>query len=257
MRLSSSRSSRYLVAALACAGLSLASARAAEPVPMAPADPAPGGAMTAAMDPTTDVQTEVETPEEEATKVYHDRIVTLGLKLGAAINAFNTLGAAFTPELEVGVLLPPLDQSFEIFLAGRFASASDEGDMAPDARLPGGAGDGGIAHWSVTRTDFSLGLGLRYRIPIDGAFTPYLAAGMRAYFLSTEVEGDANDQPFGKNEETGTAFGFMFQLGGEYALGPGALLLELAVNGAALDQTILADTNVSSFDIYLGYRFFF
>jgi len=205
------------------------------------------------MAPSTEVQTGSETSEEEAPKVYHDRLIVLGLKVGAAINAFNTMGAAFTPELEVGVRLPPLDQSFEIFVAGRFASASDDGDMTPDARLPGA----GIAHWSVTRTDFSLGLGLRYRIPIDGAFTPYLAAGMRAYFLSTEVEGDANEQSFGKNEETGTAIGFMFQLGGEYALGPGGLLLELAVNGAALNQTILADTNVSSFDIYLGYRFFF
>ena len=34
-------------------------------------------------------------------------ILALGLKLGGAINAFNTMGAAFTPELEVGLLLPP------------------------------------------------------------------------------------------------------------------------------------------------------
>ena len=84
-----------------------------------------------------------------------------------------------------------------------------------------------------------------------------VALGARLFLLDTEVEGEADGEPFGKNNETGTAFGFLFQLGGEYALGPGALLLELAINGAPLDQTILADTNASSFDIYLGYRLFF
>lgn len=180
-------------------------------------------------------------------------ILALGLKLGGAINAFNTMGAAFTPELEVGLLLPPLDQSFEVFLAARYAAPSDEGTTDPDPRLPGD----GIASWTVTRSELALGLGLRYRVPLDGPFTPYLAAGMRLYLLSTEVAGEAGDEPFGKNEETGSALGFLFQLGGEYALGPGALLLELAINGAPLDQTILADTNASSFDVYLGYRFFF
>lgn len=191
--------------------------------------------------------------EEEPSKVYHDKLITVGLKLGGAINVFNTLGPSFTPELEVGVLLPFLEQSFELFIAGRWAAPTDEGEIDPDPRLPGD----GIASWSVTRNELSLGFGLRYRIPIEGALTPYVGAGLRVYLLRTEVEGSAGGQPFGKNEETGTATGFLFQLGGEYALGPGAILLELAINGAALDQTILADTNVSSFDIYAGYRFMF
>lgn len=229
---------------------------AAEPEPMPEPAPAPLEAPLEAPSEVPGPTVEETTPEPEeddADKVYDDRIVSVGLKLGAAINAFNSLGAAFSPELEVGVLLPPLDQSFEVFLSARWAAPSDEGDSAPDPRLPGD----GVAHWAVTRNELALGLGLRYRIPLEGAFTPYLAAGMRVYLLSTEVEGDAGGEPFGKNEETGTALGFLFQLGGEYALGPGALLLELAVNGAALDQTILADTNVSSFDVYVGYRFFF
>jgi hypothetical protein len=222
--------------------LSIASVHAAEPAPadpLAPVEPAP---------------TVVEEAEEPpADKVYARKLVDIGLKLGGAINAFNSLGAAFTPELEVGFLLPPLDQAFEIFLAARWSAPSDEGKSDPDARLPGD----GVASWSVTRNELSLGLGLRFRIPVEGKLTPYVGAGARLYLLDTEVEGEAAGEPFGTNNETGTAFGFLFQLGAEYELGPGAILLELAVNGAALDQTILADTNVSSFDIYAGYRLFF
>jgi hypothetical protein len=247
----------FAVTGALIAGLALApsSARAADPGPV-PTNPAPNESPMAPMgqeEPAPAVEESMTRPEEEPSKVYHGRLVVLGLKLGAAINAFNTLGPAFTPELEIGFLLPFLEQSFEVFVSGRWAAPSDEGKMDPDPRLPGD----GVASWEVTRNELSLGLGLRYRIPLDGAFTPYLGAGLRVYLLSTEVEGSADGQPFGKNEETGTAVGFLFQLGGEYALGPGALLLELAVNGAGLDQTILADTNVSSFDVYLGYRFFF
>lgn len=238
------------VAALTACGLSLAPARAAEPIDTAPS-PTP---MTPLDAPAPTVGDEVASEEAETpAKVFHDKLVSVGLKLGGAINVFNTLGAAFTPELEIGFLLPPLEQSLEVFLSARYAAPSDEGESDPDARLPGDR----IASWSVTRNELALGLGLRYRLPLDGAFTPYLAAGARLYLIDTEVEGEAGGEPFGKNNETGTAFGFLFQLGGEYALGPGALLLELAINGAPLDQTILADTNASSFDIYLGYRLFF
>lgn len=227
--------------------------------PAPPAPPSPVDPMAPVAPPPTDpgpavTATAETTPAEPASsKVYAGKIVDIGLKLGGAFNAFNSLGASFTPELEIGVLLPPLDQAFEIFLGTRWASASDEGSNDPDARLPGD----GIARWDVTRTELSFALGLRFRIPVEGIFTPYLAAGGRLYLLSTEVQGSAGGESFGKNEETGTAFGFVFQLGGEVALGPGALLLELAINGAALDQTVLADTNVSSFDVYLGYRLFF
>lgn len=246
----SSRTMISAAALTACCSLVVAQARAAAPIDTAPA-PEPLAPIDAPM-PTAE---EEQAPEAEETpaKVFHDKLVSVGLKLGGAINAFNTMGAAFTPELDVGFLLPPLDQSFEIFLSARYAAPSDEGTTDPDARLPGD----GIASWSVTRNELALGLGLRYRLPLDGAFTPYLAAGARLYLIDTEVEGEAGGEPFGKNNETGTAFGFLFQLGGEYALGPGALLLELAINGAPLDQTVLADTNASSFDIYAGYRIFF
>jgi hypothetical protein len=207
------------------------------------------------LEPTPDATTSEEhDPAEDApAKIHHAKLVVVGLKLGGAINVFNTMGAAFSPELEVGILLPPLDQSFEVFLAARWAAPSDDGESEPDARLPGD----GVARWSVTRNELALGLGLRYRLPLGGDLTPYLGAGVRLYLLATEVEGDADGQPFGVNEETGSAVGFLFQLGAEYRLGPGALLFEVAVNGAPLDQTILADTNASSLDLYLGYRFFF
>jgi hypothetical protein len=179
--------------------------------------------------------------------------LVVGLKLGGAFNGvFNTLGAAFSPELELGYRLPVLDRMLELFTSLRYAAPSTEGETAYDPRLPGE----GIADWRATRNELALGLGLRARLDL-GDVTPYLAAGARLYLLRTDVSGEVAESPFGSNEETGHAFGFMFALGAEYSLGPGRLLAELAINGAPLDQTVFSDTNASSLDAYLGYRLFF
>ncbi|MFO0745030.1 MAG: hypothetical protein U1F43_05045 [Myxococcota bacterium] len=240
-----------LTAAAALAGLSR-SVHAADPEPMA--DPFPATEATPASTGVIASEPAAREPTPYAPGYTRSNVV-VGLKVGGAFSgAFNTLGTAFAPELELGALLPFAERALEVFLSGRWAAPSDEGTSAPDPRLPGD----GVAHWKVTRNELSLGLGLRVRIPLaSDLFRPYLAAGARLFLLRTHVSGSAGGEAFGGNDETGTAFGFLFQLGGELYVGPGALLLELAVNGAPLDQTILADTNASSFDVYLGYRFFF
>ncbi len=179
--------------------------------------------------------------------------IVLGLKLGGAFSdVFNTFGAAFSPELEFGFRLPRLDRAFEVFTNLRYAAPTTSGEIAPDPRLPGDQ----VARWTATRSELSIGLGLRFRLELD-PITPYIAAGGRIYLIDTEVSGDVADTAFGNNHEVGRTWGFLFALGGEYAIGPGRILLELAMNGAPLDKTVLADTNTTSLDTYLGYRLFF
>lgn len=220
--------------------------------PGAAADPAPPPIV--APTPTPVAQGEGRTAPADG-PVYERSVLDLGLKVGGAFSGvFNSLGGSFTPELEVGALLPFADRALEVFLNGRWAAPSDQGESPADPRLPGD----GVASWEVTRHELSLGLGLRLRIPIPSElFRPYVAAGARVFFIDTEVSGSADGQSFGTNDETGTYWGFLFQAGGELYVGPGALLLELAINGAPVDRTVLADTNASSFDVYLGYRLFF
>jgi len=186
---------------------------------------------------------------------YETASVSLALKLGGAFSGvMNSLGASFSPALELGVFLPPVDHLLEVFLSARWAAPGDEGDEPADARLPGD----GVAHWEVTRNELAFGLGLRVRIPVGSdAVHPYLAAGGRLLLVRTTANGEVDGQAFGRNEETGTLWGGFGQIGCELDLGPGAILFELTASGAALDQTILADTNAGSLDAYLGYRLFF
>jgi hypothetical protein len=179
--------------------------------------------------------------------------LVLGLKVGGAFSGvFNTFGPALSPEFELGFRLPRLDRAFEVFTSLRYAAPSTSGEILPDPRLPGDQ----IARWTATRSELSIGLGLRFRLELD-PITPYIAAGGRLYLIDTRVSGDVAEASFGRNHEVGRTWGFLFALGGEYALGPGRLLLELAINGAPLDKTVLADTNTTSLDTYLGYRIFF
>lgn len=227
-----------------------ADARASEPDPSGA--PLTQEAVRAPPGPALEVG--AEAPRQKDKAHYETASLSVALKLGGAFSGvMNSMGASFSPELELGVILPPVDHLLEVFLTARWAAPSDEGDEPADARLPGD----GVAHWKVTRNELAFGLGLRVRVPVGGSFRPYLAAGARLLLLRTTANGDVDGQSFGQNEELGTAFGGFGQLGAELDLGPGALLVELTASGAALDQTILADTNAGSLDAYLGYRFFF
>jgi len=181
--------------------------------------------------------------------------LNLALKVGGGFSQpFNAFGSAFVPELEVGATLPFAKRAIEVFFSGQWAAPGAEGTAGPDDRLPG---DGMMAY-EVTQQTVALTLGLRFRLPIPGdLFRPHLALGGRAYLMRTEVSGSSGGEPFGDNEETGTSFGFFGAVGGELFVGPGALLLEIQVGYAALDATIMRNTNVGSLTALLGYRFFF
>ena len=183
--------------------------------------------------------------------------LVLGAKTGASFGqAFSELGTSFVGELEIGYTLPlpaPLGRDFEILLALQYAGPSAEGTGSPDERLPAGA----ALDYELTEQQLVLTLAALYRVPIGSdLIRPYVAAGVRSYFLRTEIEASAEGEAFGAHEETATSLGPYGALGGELFLGPGALLLELQVGYATLDGTIFADHNVGALNTVLGYRLF-
>ena len=64
------------------------------------------------------------------------------------------------------------------------------------------------------------------------------------------------DMPFGTYEETAMKFGPYGALGGEYYLGPGALLLEVQYATANLDGEIFDGASAGALDVLAGYRLF-
>lgn len=261
-----------IVGGLTMSALSLSpiTARADEP---APVDPIPAAGNEAPVEPPAEFWPTPEpaaTPEPGAaaqslgavqvlptTRPVWDKGGTglvIGLKLGGAIpSVFNDFEAAFVPELEFGFMLPFAERTLEIFVSGRWSAPSSSGTSGPDARLPGD----GMMSWDLKQQTASLGLGLRLRIDAGDLVIPYVAAGGRVNLMRFEVSGEAGGEPFGNNEETGTFWGFFGAVGAELHVGPGAILLEVQLNQVGIDAWVLRDTNLSSLDIFAGYRFMF
>ncbi len=183
--------------------------------------------------------------------------LVIGAKLGAGIGEpLNELGVTFVGELELGYALPlpePIGRSLEVFGAGAYLAPSSEGvSTAPDPRLPGD----GILTYEVTQQAAVITLGARYRIPLlDESIAPYGALGGRLYMMRTSVDGEVAAEAFGVNEETNSTFGLHVAAGIDVRLGPGALLAEVQLGYAALDDYVLRDTNFGALVLLVGYRF--
>lgn len=178
-----------------------------------------------------------------------------GAKLGAGFpQPFGELGTTFVGELELGYQLPlpePVGRDLEVFFAGRYSAPGTEGQGEPDERLPGGE----PLRYEVTQRQAVLTLGVLYRIavPVED-FRPTVSLGGRCWLQRTELKAAANAKSMGEWEETATNFGPFAAVGGEYTLGPGAVLLELQVGAAALDGEIFHDASSGSLDVLAGYR---
>jgi hypothetical protein len=178
--------------------------------------------------------------------------ITLGLKLGAGFSQpFGDLGTGFLTELEAGYTLPFARRALAVFLSGAYTAPGADGENLRDARLPG------PASYELTQQELMLTLGLTYRLHLPSKLVrPYASLGGRLFMMRTTVNGEADGEPFGENEETGSAFGVFGALGAELFLGPGAALIELSMTWAKIDGYILRDTSAGSLSIAVGYRLF-
>lgn len=177
-------------------------------------------------------------------------------KVGGGIGKpFSEFGATPLFELEVGYLLPlpdPIGRSLEIFVAGQYAQPGTEGRQTQmDSRLPGD----GTFNYEVTQQEATVTLGALYHVDVGtDFFMPYGGLGARMYLLNTKVKGASGEEGFGENEETQVDFGLAAMAGGEFFLGPGAILAELSFGWAQLDGFVMRDTNLGALNLTVGYR---
>jgi hypothetical protein len=178
--------------------------------------------------------------------------ITLGLKLGAGFSQpFGDLGTGFLTELEAGYTLPFARRALAVFLSGAYTAPGADAENLRDSRLPG------PASYELTQQELMLTLGLTYRLHLPSKLVrPYASLGGRLFMMRTTVNGEADGQAFGENEETGGAFGVFGALGAELFLGPGAALIELSMTWARIDGYVLRDTSAGSLALAVGYRLF-
>jgi hypothetical protein len=178
--------------------------------------------------------------------------VILGLKVGAGFSQpFGDLGSSFITELELGYALPFAKRSLSVFVSGAYTQPKAEGKNLADARLPG------PARYELVQQEAMVTLGLSYRLHVPSKIVrPYLSAGPRLFLMRTKINGSADGQPFGKNEETASSVGVFAALGTELHLGPGAVLIELSTSWAKIDGYVLRATSAGALGLALGYRIF-
>ncbi|MGM0578863.1 MAG: hypothetical protein ACQEXJ_24280 [Myxococcota bacterium] len=232
---------------------------AAEPQPATEPAPPPGEPARSEPEPTPSVEATAAEDEGGSEFGYEDggllgTGLVFGVKLGGGFGQVTSeFDSTFVGELELGYNLPFLERSLGVFTSVAYAGPTTEGTADSDPRLPG------EMSYEVHQRQLIWSLGLLYRVPLDiPMFRPYVAAGWRAYFMESVVEGEAGGEPFGENRETSTSWGGAYgALGGELHFGDfGALGLEVQFGWASIDNYVLRDTNAGSLNVALTYRFF-
>lgn len=105
--------------------------------------------------------------------------------------------------------------------------------------------------------DLRPGLGVEWRLALRSArLLPYVGATARLHLFRTDVEGAASGE-FGAYSETATAAGGSVFGGLRVALGPGALLSELALSYVPVAQRTTGDSNAGALALRLGYALSF
>ncbi len=171
--------------------------------------------------------------------------LVLGLEVGGIFpQPFTELGTHVAFGVEVGYRLPPWGRKLEIFAAAGFAPpARDFSDGPYDAEL------------DVQELQFSLGPRCRF-LPVAKKLNVSLALGGRLFLVRSFSNGSAGGAQFAEYREQSTEPGFFGAVGGEYRLGPGAILLDLDLGWSALPHEITGDVSTGNLTATLGYRFF-
>jgi hypothetical protein len=148
----------------------------------------------------------------------------------------------------------PIGRSFELFSSFAYAAPHTSGHISlRDARLPGD----GLATYALEQQMAALTFGLLYRLELPAhVLSPYAAAGARFNMMRTKAHGEVAGQTLGENQETSSAWGAYFAGGIDVYLGPGAVLVELQLGFASVNDFVLRDTNVGVLNLMVGYRLF-
>ncbi len=207
--------------------------------PVAQAQPEPGASASAEV--AADVG--VEAGADEAGPLV------LGAEIGALFpQPFTELGTHVALGLEVGFRLPFAGRRLEVMLDAGYAPPTNSVSMTrPDGTYEG----------ELDQLELHFSLGPRFRfMDARSPWNVSLAAGARLFLLRTYSNGSKGGQPFAEYTEESTQVGFFVALGGEYRVGPGALLLDIDLGWSSLPHRITGDASTGNIATTIGYRFF-
>lgn len=178
--------------------------------------------------------------------------IIAGVKVGGIFpQVLGRMQTGFIVSVELGWVLPVLQRHLGIELEVSYSQPPYTNSSLMDPRVPGGS-----YSYSGTEQILSIFLGPKVFIfPPDRALVPFLALGLRAQFVGSQIGGTAMGNDFGGTHETATHLAYGGQLGLGYHLGPGLLEVELQMISSPILQQITGAANIGDLAVRAGYLF--
>lgn len=177
--------------------------------------------------------------------------LVIGGRIGAIFpQPFTALDSHVAFGIELGYRLPFADQRLEIMFDAGYSPPHNSFSLNRPEK--GAAYDGTVAEEEL---HFSLGPRVRV-MERKSPWNVTIAAGGRLYLLKSFSNGSRAGQSFAEFSEQSTELGFFAALGGEYALGPGVIFLDVDFGYAKIPHQITGDVNTGNITPTLGYRVF-
>ncbi len=219
-----------------------------------PVDSEPEEIAAASVEPVVDAPVETEPePPTESTEVFP---YTAGVEIGASFSqVLSKLGTSLSLTVEVGYILPVLDQKLEIFADLSYVKPKHRSEVN-DPRL-----DGGSFSFSIREEELLASAGVLYRWFEPGtAINPYGQLGYRLRLQHANVRGKDGEARFGENDETTTEpAGMVAALGIEISLPfmPGALAAEIVFSIGDLAHRVTGNSSAGGLALQAGYHALF
>jgi hypothetical protein len=227
---------------------------AAEEVPLAAV---PGPAARAAMAP--EIAVPVATLEKTSAEGSYDRSgrvfpLTVGVELGGVFSqVVSTLGSSPSVGLELGYLLPMLEQRLQVYGEVAYAQPKRHQTLS-DPRLT----NGGSYTQDITEQQLTVNLGGLFRLfPPTTRLNFHGQLGLRVNMQRSRVNGDATSSGFLENQETATRIGVHLAAGAEYMLGPGAVTAKLDFSATGLSHQVTGNSTAGGMGLLVGYHLLF
>jgi hypothetical protein len=185
-----------------------------------------------------------DTPAPDGPSAAELGSLIVGLEVGAML-PFSALGPHMALGLELGWVLPFAERRMDVFAAAGYSPPSR-------SFVTGDEYEG-----ELTQQELFLSLGPRLRLfELGRTLNASLALGPRMYLLRSTSTGGRRGNAFAEFEEESTRFGFFVAAGGEWVLGPGAVLLDVDFGWSKLPHRITGDVSTAGLALTLGYRLF-
>ena len=196
---------------------------------------------------------EVDTqPQAKAAAPSELPRLVLDARLGGLFpSLFNELDTTFT--VHAGVALQfAFARALGVFMDLSYCEPTATGSRN-DPRL---VVNGGDEKWQLAVRDLGVALGARAQFHLGSIFDGYLGVGPQLSFTRTVTSAVAGDTALGTHTEYSTRLGGLFRAGAGLKVGPGAIVLEVALAVTPVDHLITGDANTSGLSAQLGYAFY-